>query len=240
MSAARSRQFRTAARLVLEWCAVYTRGLQPAVATARQDEIASDLHEHAEWASTAGWSARRLAWSVARRAALGIGADLAWRRLQQRAGDPQLAFGLRASAALLAAVLSTGVALTAIGVFAIVRVIRALQIGDLGYVPTAVFPIAFLDAVALIGTMLIVSRRTRVLGTVLLTVPAVLLFQFVGSILWRVSASTVVAFNSAPWWATAAWVAGAGLAVFLFAAAAFWWSTDRRSSSADRKEATHV
>ncbi|MDQ2661856.1 MAG: hypothetical protein M3Y52_08280, partial [Actinomycetota bacterium] len=71
MTAQRSPQFRSSAGSVLRWCAVYTRGLEPAVAAARQDEIASDLHEHAVWASSQGMSGRRLAWSVRARAVLG-------------------------------------------------------------------------------------------------------------------------------------------------------------------------
>jgi hypothetical protein len=240
MTLERSPEFRRAARRVLQWCAMYTRGLQGTVAGARQDEIASDLHEQAVWAAANDMSARQLERSVLRRMLLGVGADLAWRRQQQAAADPSFRFTMRANAALLALLMLTGVVLSAAGVFAIARVARALRIGDIGYTPDAIYPVAGLALLALASTMLLLARRTRVAGALLLTIPAAFSFQLVGSVLWRVSASTVVAFHYAPWWETTAWIAGIGVAASCAAAAGFWWSIDRRSGRSHRNGVAHV
>ena len=228
MSAERSGQFRSAARSVLRWCATYTRGLDPAVAAARQDEIASDLHEHASWAAAQGMSARRLAWSVRSRAVLGAAADLAWRRQQARTATASVRLALRANAAILAATIVTAAVLAGTGIFAITRVIRAIHIGDIGYIPSATYAITGLTVIALAAEIQLFHRRRRAWGAALLIVPALLTFPLAGSILWHVSASTVVAFLYAPWWPIAALVAGISLTVLCTAAAAYWFSAERR------------
>jgi hypothetical protein len=240
MSADRSREFHRAARRVLTWCAIYTRGLDPAVAAARQDEIASDLHEHATWATETGVSPRRLGRSILHRAALGAASDLQWRRRQQRGDDPALRTALRANSALLSLMLATGAVLAASGIFTIARVVRAIEIGDIGYVPKATITVMVLTVVAIAAMCLVLRRRFRVFGALLLAAPALLLFPAVGSVLWVVSASTVVVFNAAPWWGTAALIAGLGIAMGCLAAAGFWWSVDFRSARSPGKDVTHA
>lgn len=234
MSIERRPEYRRAARAVLRWSTFYTRGLDPRVAAVRQDEIASDLHEHAVWANKNGMSTRQLARSVRWRALSGVPADLAWRAAQKRAADPALRFALRANAALLAAVLTTGLGSAALSVFVIVRVARALAIGDLGYVPNQTILIGALAVAALAGCALLLRRRGRVLGALLLTVPVALVLPVAGSVLWYVSASTVVVFHYAPWWGTAAAATGAALAVLCVAAAGYWWGIERRAASRRR------
>lgn len=240
MSVERSHEFRSAARSVLRWCAVYTRGLDPAVAADRQDEIASDLHEHAAWAGAEGISARRLAWSVRFRALLGAAADVAWRRQQVRTAAPTIRIALRANAAVLTAMMMTAAVLGGTGVFTIARVIRAVQIGDIGVVPKQTLEVGGFTVLALAAGILLVRRRGRVWGAVLLLIPAVFTFQVAGAVMWLVSASTVVAFHHAPWWNTAALVAGISLAVLCAAAALYWWDAEHRSNLASRKELARV
>lgn len=242
MSIERTQQFRDEARRVLRWCAAYTRGLDQVVATGRQDEIASDLHEHAAWAAEQSMPARKLARSVRRRFMLGVPADLAWRRQQVRVASPSLRLALRTHAALLALLISTGVALTATGAFVVIRVIRALLIGDVAQIPVSTFAVTALTLIALVGTALLLRPRARVMGALLVAAPALLLLRMSGSVLWFVSASAVVAFNSAPWWSTAAATAGAGLSVLCCAAAAYWWGVDRQPTTIknDEKGTAHV
>jgi hypothetical protein len=68
--------------LVLWWVAVYTRSLDPAVATRRQAELASDLWEQRAHARQVGAPAPLVALSVLRRALTGVPADLRWRQHQ--------------------------------------------------------------------------------------------------------------------------------------------------------------
>ena len=70
------------ARLVLRWCATYTRGLDTRVATDRRDELASDLHDHRVAAAAATRST--IGRDVLVRALVGIPADLSWRTHQLR------------------------------------------------------------------------------------------------------------------------------------------------------------
>jgi hypothetical protein len=231
MSLERSPEYRLAARAVLRWSAAYTRGLDARVAAARQDEIASDLHEHAVWANESGMSTRQLARSVRWRAVSGVPADLAWRAAQRRAADRGLRFALRANSALLAAVLTVGLGTAALSVFVIVRVVRALRIGDIGYVPNHTVVIGALAVAALSGCALLLRHRSRALGALLLTIPVGLILPVAGAVLWYVSASTVVVIHHAPWWGTAAAITGAALAVLCLAAAAYWWGIERRATS---------
>lgn len=231
MSPERSAHFRAEARRVLTWCALYTRGLDPTVAASRQDEIASDLHEHAAWAAQLGISGPRLARSVRARAVAGVAADLAWRRQQLRATAPTIRLALRINTTLLALVLTTGAALAGTSLFVIARVVRALLIGDVGYVPDATYALGGLALIAAAGTGLLALNSTRVAGSLLLVIPALLTLPIAGGVLWLVSASAVVAFNFAPWWNATAWMAGVGLAALCLGAAAYWWSADGISNA---------
>lgn len=240
MNVERSPQFRAVARRVLRWTAVYTRGLDAGISADRMDEIASDLHEHAAWAAETGLSPSALARSVRRRALFGAAADLAWRHQQVRGADPFVRFALRADAALTTATAMTGLLLTGLGLFTIVRVIRALLIGDIGFVPGATFSIAVLTVLSAIATALLFRSRLRAAGAALLIPSCLLMLPTAGSVLWLVSASTVFVFAAAPWWQTAAMVAGGGLALVCAASAVHWFDLPRHRTAGRRKERSHA
>ncbi|UOE42734.1 hypothetical protein [Agromyces larvae] len=223
----RSPQFHRAARGVLRWTLTYTRGLDARVAADRQDEIASDLHEHAVWAAEEGLSPAALARQVRRRRLLGMPADLAWRHRQVRQSEPDRRFALRTNGALLSAVLAVGVVLAGSGVFLVFRIVRALAIGDIGYVPSDVVTVIGLAAVAALATLLVLRRRSRAFGALVLAVPAALLPSAVGQALYWISALMVVVVNRVPWWEPAAYVLGGGLAVLCVTAAVNWWWSSR-------------
>ncbi len=63
-------------RAARHWSSLYTGGLPTDVAQRRQEELASDLHEHASWGGVT--SAQQAA--VLGRVLWGIPADLSWRR----------------------------------------------------------------------------------------------------------------------------------------------------------------
>lgn len=112
-----------------------------------------------------------------------------------------------------------------------VRVARALTIGDVGYVSSRAVLIGALAIAALVGCVLLLRQRSRAIGALLLMVPVGLVLPVAGSVLWYVSASTVVVFHYAPWWGTVAAVTGAALAVLCLAAAAYWRGIERRATS---------
>ncbi len=63
----------------------YTRGLAPAVAERRIEEIDADLHDQVAHERAAGAGDLRIALAIASRTIRGVAADLAWRRRQPRA-----------------------------------------------------------------------------------------------------------------------------------------------------------
>ena len=71
--------------LVRGWVGLYTRGLPPAVRTARRDEVDDDLWCQHEEADAVGRSPRSLAGEILLRLFLGMPADLSWRASQGRA-----------------------------------------------------------------------------------------------------------------------------------------------------------
>jgi hypothetical protein len=67
------------ADLVARWVRFYTRGLPPAVARRRVDEIHADLHDHLAHERARGVPDRRIALAIAARMLRGLGADASWR-----------------------------------------------------------------------------------------------------------------------------------------------------------------
>lgn len=65
--------------VVRAWVRLYTRGLLPAVAERRVEEIEADLHDQIAHERAAGTGERRIARALASRAARGVAADLGWR-----------------------------------------------------------------------------------------------------------------------------------------------------------------
>ncbi|MBA3339479.1 MAG: hypothetical protein H0T54_07025 [Geodermatophilaceae bacterium] len=70
------------AQLTRSWSRAYTYGLPAAIALARRDEIAADLHD--QLADTAGVSSAAVSRVIATRMLLGVPADLSWRSEQAR------------------------------------------------------------------------------------------------------------------------------------------------------------
>src|SRR4029453_2701750 len=214
-----SAHFHRAARGVLHWTMTYTRGLEPRIAVARQDEMASDLHEHAVGAGEAGVSPRRLAWSMRLRALRGAPADLIWRSTVLRTADPAVRLALRAHAALLAAVLTVGVLDVALGGFVLFRLVRALVIGDVRSIPGPALGAIVLGLIALLALMAMVGERQRGWAALTLAVPTGLIIAETGRALYFLSASAVVLVNRLPWWEPATYAIGAALALVCVTAA---------------------
>lgn len=222
MSVESSAHFHRAARGVLRWTMTYTRGLDARIAAGRQDEIASDLHEHAVWAGEAGVTPRRLAWSIRLRALRGAPADLIWRSAVLRRADPGVRLALRAHAALLAVVLAVGVLDVAVGGFVLFRLVRALMIGDVRGIPGPALGAIVLGLIALLALMAMVGERLRGRAALALAVPTGLILAETGRALYFLSASAVVLVNRLPWWEAATYAIGAALALVCVTAAIHW------------------
>jgi hypothetical protein len=68
------------ASIVVRWVRLYTRGLPPAAAARRIDELTADLHDQVAHERAAGVADARIARTLAARALRGVPSDLAWRR----------------------------------------------------------------------------------------------------------------------------------------------------------------
>lgn len=200
----------------------YTRGLDARVAADRQDEIASDLHEHAVWAAEAGVSPRRLARSIRLRALRGAPADLIWRSTALRQADPGVRLVLRADAALLALVVTIGVLDVALGGFVLFRLVRALVIGDVRAIPSPAVGAMILGLIALLALMAMAGERQRAWAALALAVPTGLILAETGRALYFLSASAVLVVNRLPWWEPATYAVGAALALACVTAAIHW------------------
>ena len=73
-----------AAAVVRRWVRFYTRGLPPAAARRRIEEIDADLHDHITHERAGGTGDRRIAIAVASRMLRGLPADAVWRGRQAK------------------------------------------------------------------------------------------------------------------------------------------------------------
>ena len=222
MNVESSGHFHRAARGVLRWTMTYTRGMEARIAAGRQDEIASDLHEHAVWAGEAGVGPRRLAWSIRLRALRGVPADRIRRSTVLRQADPGVRLALRADAALLAVVAMIGVLDVGLGGFVVFRLVRALVIGDVQNIPGPALGAVVLGLIAMLALMAMIGERQRAWAALALAVPTGLIIAETGRALYFLSASAVVLVNRLPWWEPATYAIGVSLALVCVTAAIHW------------------
>lgn len=244
MSVLRSEHYRAASKRVLGWCSWYTRDLAPEVAAARRDEIASDLHEHATWADETGTPSKQVKRDILTRALRGAPADLAWRARQQRATPlpDAMSVGTRRVGDVLAAVVfAAGVGLAGLAVFVLVRVLRALVIGDIPNIPRHHLLVMVLAVVAISAVGALLWKRARFIGAIVLAGIALPVVYLSVQILVLVSATVgSLAYRSAP----GAWGfspidlvtfgTGAGLVLLFAGAAVWWWPAPRKAPSSGR------
>jgi len=118
--------------------------------------------------------------------------------------------------------------------FLLVRIVRALLIGDAIEVPEGAIGVAIAAALGVAGLVLSLSRRRRWLGAGLLSPAAVLLGLLAGEIMFRVSATggLIVSRLSSdsggldPWWVLSMTI-GVGAALGFIGAAVWWWPGGR-------------
>jgi hypothetical protein len=212
----------SAADLVLRWAALYTRGLDPAIAGDRRDELASDMWEHAAQQPRAGAA-------ILSRAIRGVPADLVWRFEEHRRVRALVPIETRVVGSTVAVLVA--LAASSLIVFGLIAIQRTAFFVSQQYVrpwsETAVWVIG-LTALAVVGALLLLRRRTRPLGAIALAASSPLL-HFGLYDLYSKSA-TVAQLSSAPGWSVAVVCIMACL-VLLFVAAAVLWTPSRKDAA---------
>ncbi|ANJ26104.1 hypothetical protein [Agromyces aureus] len=211
-----------AARATLHWSLRYTGGLDPVVAADRQNEILSDLHEQAAWATEAGVSQRAIARSIRARMLRGIPADLSWRRTQLTGEETARWSAPRVDGLLVAAVALIGIVQVAVGTYIAARQTRALLIGDIGFIPSSAAITIALGSIALVATALLWHRSTRHWGAMMLAVTGVLIFAQSVEALYYLSATALVVILRVTWLEPAAYAIGLGVAIVCLTGTAQW------------------
>ena len=207
--------------LILRWCDLYTRGLSPAVAGDRRAELASDLWEHAAHEP-------RAAGAILSRAIRGVPADLAWRHEQRRAARRLVPIETRVVGSAVAVLVA--LAASTLIVFGLIAIQRTAFWVAQGYVrpwsETAVWVIG-LTGLAIVGALLLLRRKTRPLGALVLAASSPLVHFGLYDLFSK--SVTIAALAIAPGWSVAVVCLMACL-VLLFVSAAVLWAPSRKDA----------
>lgn len=209
--------------LILRWCDLYTRGLDPAIAGDRRAELASDVYEHTAWDPTGGAA-------ILSRAVRGVPADLAWRFEQQRAAARLLPRSTRlVNGSIRTLVLVAASSLIALGVVAIARTAAAVASGAVRpWSETAIWVIA-LTALAVVGLALTVRTRTRVVGAVALALSSAVVHFGLFDLLTKSATIGVISFR--PGWSESIVLLMCSYVVLFIAAAIHWLPQPTKATS---------
>lgn len=209
--------------LILQWCDLYTRGLNPVVAGDRRDELMSDLWEHAAAepkASTAMLS----------RAIRGVPADLAWRYEQRRAQAQRAPRSTRVvGGSIRALVLLAASSLIVLGVVAIARTAAAVAGGGIRpWSETAVWVIA-LTSLAVVGSVLTLKASTRAFGALALAASSALIHFALFDLITKSATLGVLSFR--PGWSESIVLLIASYVVLFISAAILWLPQRSKATS---------
>lgn len=219
-----SKKSQTGQAWVVRWCDFYTRGLPVAVASARHEELAADLHDHTEWAEAEGATARATRRAVTWRALKGAPADLAWRHAQLRAGDTT-SFGTRFFHGwLLFGVTVVGFGLVVLALTAVIRDGPGILKGDAAVMPTFVAALAITC-----GLVLLARKRTRPLGALWIAAGSPVVATMGIGLLAQNTTLLFYASRATPSWG-AGQLAIAICLVVLNVAASVWWMPELKKS----------
>jgi hypothetical protein len=233
MSAMTSLHYHRAVRRVSRWCEWYTRDLDPDLASARRDEIASDLFEQAMWADELGVAPDRLARIVLSRGARGAVSDLSWRHAQRRhalMADPAIGRVRRLNGTALGIVLIAAIGVLTWGVYVLARVAMAVADGTIRAGSETSISLIVFTALASCGVVLLARRRTRVAGALWMVLPSLGLVHFGLVQLYSLSATVGLMLGTMRSGDLATDALMAGLALFFLAAAIWWWPERRKAT----------
>lgn len=230
MSIARVQAAQAASDAVLRWCAWYTRGLPEQLAAERRDEIASDLHEHAAWASEQGIPATRLVRGIRWRMLGGVFADLSWRRRALRQNETAESAVLRRNARGGLPVLAYTLALLVLvaGGVVLIRVWVTAGPGSAAFHAQGTASAALAVAASACALALMARRHTRWVGALWMIVAVYCLVRYGTKALVFASATSSELVYSAAAWDTFSKLLIVGLALF-FAGMAVRWAPSRRA-----------
>ena len=235
MSILTSTSYHHAVSRVSRWCSWYTREVDVEVAAIRRDELASDLYEHAIWADESGTTPRVAAREILGRALRGAPADLTWRHAQRRKvalADPTHFRRLRIEGAISSLVLIAASAVLGWGLFVLTRIGLSTIGEQIRFGSATAVTIASFTALAACGLVLLLRRRTRVGGALVMVLPSFGLVHFGLFQLYSLSATVGALTFTMPGWELASNSLIVGLGLF-FTAAAIWWWPERRNAPAD-------
>ena len=235
MTVTRSAGYRRARSRVLGWARWYTRGLDPRIAGERLDQLASDLHDQAVWAESAGLSASRTARAITARSFSGVLDDLSWRRDQMRRRPVSLdARATSRGNAVLLAVAAMGVAMISVGSASLVGATESyLRHHDEAIsIPLVLLAVSLVFATG--GMVLLTLPRARVVGAFSLAVAAIPVIQFSFATLLYSSSAVNQAMYLNDLWPLPKYVLIGSLMLY-FAAAAIWWYPTRDGSMPDKE-----
>lgn len=219
-----------AARSVLNWCAWYTRDLPEEIAAERRDEIASDLHEHASWASEQKISPRAVARGIRLRALSGVIADLSWRRAQLRQHETPQQIEVRKSArgGLPVLAYTTALMLFVGSGFVVIRVLMSMVRQDGWFHADVIASTLLACAACACGLVLLARQRTRWLGALWMIVALYCLLRYGAKALLYSSATYSQLYFMAPAWDLLSKILIVGLSLF-FAGMAVRWMPSKSS-----------
>ncbi len=226
MSVLASKPYHRAVHHVSRWSSWYTRTIDTEVATARRDELASDLYEQAISADESGTSPRKVARTILSRAARGAGADLTWRYAQRRhaaLANPASFRLRRVEGTVSALVLVAASSVAGAGIFVIIRIALSTIGGEIRPASETALTIVAFTALAIGALALLLRHRTRVSGAILMVLASIGVVHFGLFQLYSLSATVGAMTFTMPGWDLASTTFIAGLALFFTSAAVWWW-----------------
>jgi hypothetical protein len=211
---------------VLRWCDWYTRGLDDTIARARRDEIVSDIWEHTRWADRRNEAPEVTSRVILTRAALGVVADLNWRRAQRRSARLTGSSSSRPSSrGAIALALTLATMLLAFGVIVLVR--GGITAPD-GYVHAGsrgLLASAVTTTLCVLGIVLLARERTRILGALWMVPTAIGLVHFGLRVLELVSTTvgSLALSSLVDDWDLVTLLASLAIALVFCCLAVAWW-----------------
>jgi hypothetical protein len=211
---------------VLSWCRAYTRGIPQALETDRMDEVKSDLHDNVRFLSARGTPDGSIALTLISRATRGALSDLSWRADVLR-GIGQRRTVWQSQGTLLAAQVMSAAVVT-LGAFGLARwTLRSAAGLSIIASPLAMLLLAAV-AVCATGSILVIRRRTRILGAVAVVIATLPVFHLSAQLLSGSSATVRFANIMVPDFLGLVDLLALGVIFVYVAVAAVWLPVKRR------------
>lgn len=223
---------RSAAAVVRRWADWYSRGLPPATAEDRRNELASDVHEQLVEASSD--RPVQVSVSLLSRTLRGMPDDLVWRGRVLRglpAGERSVWRRRAADRRVTGLTVLCGAMMTAWCLFVLTRVAISVDRGDIDPGSSASALLIAFAAICCCGTIMAARARTRLVGAAWLAVASQVILHLGLYALYSTSATVGSLTTTLPGWDSATTLLSLGLGAFCLGSAV--WSmpdSPRRAS----------